>query len=126
MGLRTQAAADAKAILEDSVSGFAWPLTLTSPAGTVSALAGFASDIAESVDPETGTTVAGRRGSVAISLLSLAELPTAEAESEKRPWVVTFDDVTLAATSWKVVEVKPDRALGVVVLLLESFDASID
>ncbi len=126
MGLRATAAVDAKAILEDSASGFAWPLALTSPAGVVSLLAGFATDIAESVDPETGVVVAGRRGSVAISLLSLSEMPSAEAESGKRPWQVAFDDLTAAPTTWKVVEVRPDRALGVVVLLLEAFDASID
>jgi len=126
MGLRAQAAADAKAILEDSASGFAWPLALTSPAGVVSMLAGFATDIAESVDPETGSVVAGRRGSVAISLLSLAALPAAEAESSARPWSVVFDDLGAAPTAWKVVEVRPDRALGVVVLLLEAYDASID
>src|SRR5688572_28825044 len=126
MGLRAQAAADAKAILEDSVSGFAWPLTLTSPAGTVSMLAGLATDVAESVDPETGTTVAGRRASVTISLLSIPVLPTAEPESGARPWTVTFTDVELVAATWKVVEVRPDRALGVVLLVLEAYDASTD
>lgn len=126
MGLRATAAADAKAILEDSASGFAWPLALTSPAGVVTALAGFSTDVAESVDPETGTVVAGRRGSVAVSLSSLPEMPSAEAESGKQPWQVVFDDLTAAPTTWKVVEVRPDRALGVVVLLLEAFDASVD
>jgi hypothetical protein len=58
--------------------------------------------------------------------LSLPEMPSAEAESEKRPWQVVFDDLTAAPTTWKVVEVRPDRALGVVVLLLEAFDASVD
>lgn len=126
MGLRATIAADAKAILEDSDSGFAWPLTLTSPAGTVSVLAGFATDVAESVDPETGITVAGRRGSVTISLLSLPEMPTAEAESGKRPWQVVFNDPLLQATTWKVVEVKPDRVIGAVLLMLEAYDASTD
>jgi hypothetical protein len=126
MGLRAQAAIDAKAILEDSASGFGWPLTLTSPAGVVSMHTGFATDVAESVDPETGMLVTGRRASVAISLLSLAELPTAVADSAKRPWIVTFADTQLVASTWKVVEVRPDRALAVVVLLLETYRASTD
>lgn len=126
MGLRAQAAADAKAILEDSTSGFGWPLTLTSPAGGVSALTGFATDVAESIDPETGLAVAGRRASVAISLLSLPVLPTAVPERDRKPWIVTFADVTLAAASWKVVEVRPDRALGVVVLIVEGYRAGTD
>lgn len=130
MGLRAQAAADAKAILEDSVSGFGWPLTLTSPAGVATLLTGFATDVSESVDPETGVIVSGRQASVTISLLSLGvagvELPTGVVEKTRRPWRVTFADVTLAALTWKVVEVLPDRALGVVRLLLEAYRAGTD
>jgi hypothetical protein len=125
MGLRAIAAADAKAILEDSASGFGWPLTLTSPAGEASILTGFATDVAENVDPETGVAVSGRRTSVAISLLSLIVLPVAVADSSSRPWLVTMADVAGVMGTWKVVEVLPDRALGVVVLLLEAY-ASAD
>lgn len=125
MGLRSQAALDAKAFLEDP-AGFSWPFELTSPAGEVSALRGFATDVAESVDPETGSVVAGQRASVSVSLLSLPELPKAEPESGARPWSVVFEDLTAAPTTWKVVEVRPDRALGVVVLLLEAYDAEVD
>jgi hypothetical protein len=126
MGLRAQAAADAKAILEDSASGFGWPLTLTSPAGVATLLTGFATDVSESVDPETGVIVSGRQASVTISLLSLPELPTAVADAARRPWRVTFADVLLAALTWKVVEVLPDRALGVVRLILEGYRAGSD
>lgn len=124
MGLRAIAAADAKAILEDSGnSGFGWPLTLTSPAGVVSPHVGFATDVAESVDPETGLAVTGRRSSVAIALSSLAELPAAVHDRARRPWLVAVADVSLAAAVWKVVEVRPDRALGIVVLFLEAYIA---
>jgi len=125
VGLWEQAPVDAQAILEDP-SGFRRPITLTSPAGTASALTGFATDVAESVDPETGVLVAGRRASAAISLLSLPEMPTAEAEAGARPWQVTLTSIVGPPTTWKVVEVRPDRALGVVVLMLEAYDASID
>jgi hypothetical protein len=121
MGLRATAAADAKAILEDAAGGFGWPLTLTSPAGVESAHTGFATDVVESIDPETNVLVSSRRASVAVSLLSLAELPVAVPERERRPWLVTFADITGAVLTWKVVEVKPDRALGVVVLMLETY-----
>ena len=126
MGLRALAAADAKAIIEDSASGFGWPLVLTSPAAVATLLTGFASDVSETVDPETGIAVVGRRTSVAISLLSLTELPAAVPESDRRPWLVTMADVTGEAATWKVVEVRPDRALGVVVLILEAYRASAD
>jgi hypothetical protein len=131
MGLRAQAAADAKAILEDSTSGFGWPLTLTSPAGVATLLTGFATDVSESVDPETGIIVSGRQAAVTLSLLSLqvagVPLPAAVNEKTRRPWRVTFADVLLAALVWKVVEVLPDRALGVVRLILEGYrDAGTD
>lgn len=124
MGLRAIAAADAKAILEDSASGFGWPLSLTSPAGVTSMLTGFASDVSESVDPETGQAVSARRASVAISLLSLAELPAAVVDSDARPWRVAMNDVSGVPGTWKVIEVRPDRALGLVVLLLEEYASS--
>lgn len=130
MGLRAQAAVDAKAILEDSASGFGWPLTLTSPAGVATLLTGFATDVSESVDPETGVIVSGRQAAVTLSFLSLAaasvEMPTGVAEKGRRPWIVTFADVMLAALTWKVVEVLPDRALGVVRLILEGYRAGTD
>lgn len=122
MGLRAIAAVDAKAILEDtSASGFGWPLTLTSPAGVATLLTGFATDVAVSVDPETGVAVAARRTSVAVSLLSLVELPVAVQDSNAKPWLVTMADITGETATWKVFEVLPDRAAGVVVLLLEAY-----
>lgn len=121
MGLRAQAAADAKAILEDSTSGFGWPFVLTSPAGVVSSLVGYSTDVSESIDPETGQAVTGRRASVTVSLLSLPELPAVVHESTSRPWLVTVADAELVAATWKVADVRPDRALGVVVLLLEGY-----
>jgi hypothetical protein len=125
MGLFEQAAVDAKAILEDA-SGFRRTLTLTSPAGTTSAVAGFATDIAEAVDPETGIIVSARRASATISLLTLPELPTAEADSSRKPWLLSWVDHAGQLSTWKIVEVRPDRAIGVVVLVLEAYDASTD
>jgi hypothetical protein len=131
MGLREQAALDSQAILEDS-SGFAWPFTLTSPLGVVSPLKGFTTDIGTTIDPETGTAVAGRKASVAVSLRSLTTLvdgvavgvPVAVPDRDKKPWVVSFASIVGVTHDWKVVEVLPDRAAGVVVLLLEAYHAS--
>lgn len=126
MGLIAQAAIDARAILEDSASGFGWPLVLTSPAGVVRNVTGFRTDVSEQVDPETQVIVSGRQASVTISLASLPELPAAVPERSRRPWLVAFADVTTGEThTFKVVEVLPDRALGVVVLRLEGY-ASAD
>jgi hypothetical protein len=87
MGLKAQAVADAKAILEDSASGFGVPLALTSPAGDVLDVVGFATDDS---------------------------------------WLVAFADSAGVVGTWKVVEVLPDRALGVVVLRVEAYRAGAD
>jgi hypothetical protein len=141
MGLREQAALDSQSILEDD-SGFAWPFTLTSPLGVVSLLKGFTTDIGTTIDPETGVAVAGRKASVAVSLRTLTEplnavlvdgvlvggpivgVPVAVADRDKKPWVVTFANIAGVMSSFKIVEVLPDSAVGVVVLLLELYHAS--
>jgi hypothetical protein len=127
MGLRAQAALDARAILENSgADGFGCPIVLTSPAGDELALVGQATDVAESIDPETGVSVTARRASVALALASLPVMPESAPDESERPWLVRFDDIAGNPTLWKVAEVKPDRAIGVVVLLLEGYRASAD
>lgn len=121
MGLRTQAALDAKAIVEDGASGFGWPLALTSPLGVTSELVGLATDVGQVIDPDTGQAVTGRRASIAVARSSLAELPEAVADSSRKPWVATFADAGGIVTSWKVIEVLPDSAIGLVVMILELY-----
>jgi hypothetical protein len=120
MGLREQAILDARAILEDA-GGFTWPFTLTSPLGVVASLSGFTTDVGLTIDPETGQGVAGRRASVAVARSALAEMPEAVAESTRKPWVATFADSQGEVASWKVVQVLPDRAMGVVVMIVEKY-----
>jgi hypothetical protein len=121
MGLREQAALDAQSILQDSAMGFGWPLTLTSPLGASTQLTGYTTDVSQTIDPDTGQSVSGRRASVAVSLRSLAEMPRGEADHQRKPWTVTYADSQGVTGKWKVVEVLPDRAVSVVVLLLESY-----
>jgi hypothetical protein len=123
MGLRAQAALDAKAILEDSSSGFGMPFTLKSPDGVSVQLTGFTTDVGQTIDPETGQAVAGRQASVACALSSLPAMPTAVSSETRKPWVVTFASSAGVLGDWKVTEVLPDRAVGVVVLLLEAYHA---
>jgi len=124
MGLREQASLDARAILEDT-AGFTWPFTLTSPLGVVASLSGFTTDVGLTIDPDTGQAVAGRRASIAVARESLAEMPEAVADRSRKPWVATFADSHGAVGSWKVVQVLPDLALGVVVLILEIYQPAI-
>lgn len=120
MGLREQAALDGRAILED-LSGFAWPVTLTSPAGVVTELRGYTQDVGQIIDPDTGQAVSGRRGSVVVARASLPELPEAVEDRGRKPWIATFADSQGVIASWKVVEVAPDAVLGQVKMLVEIY-----
>jgi hypothetical protein len=124
MGLREQAKLDARAILEDT-SGFAWPVTLVSPLGVFYFVNGFTTDVGQTIDPDTGQAVAGQRASVAFARGALPVLPEAVAEGSRKPWLATFFDSEGEPATFKVIDVLPDRALGVVVLLLEVFQRAI-
>ena len=127
MGLRDQAERDLGFILEDSATGFGWPITLTTPNGSQSTFTGFSDDIAQAIDPDTGQAVSGRYASAALRLSSLYlagfSLPQGIADASSAPWLVTFNDINgLGPYVFKVQESNPDRALGIVTLLLESFE----
>lgn len=126
MGLRTQAAADLATILEDDTSGFGWSITVTDPNGTSAALKGFSTDIAASIDPDTGTLVLGRSASVALRLAALTAaglgLPKGVPDETSKPWVVVFDDINGTSHTFKVREGHPDYALGIVVCHLDEYE----
>lgn len=124
MGLRATAAADAKAILEDASSGFGWPLLVLSPAGAQFSVTGFATDIGQTVDPDTGQAVAGRRASVAVHASALPVVPEGVADATVKPWRVQYANSAGVVGLWKVVDVLPDHAMAVLVLLLEAYHAA--
>lgn len=124
--LRDLAEADLGFILEDQY-GFRWPIAVTNPDGLrVPGLFGFSNDIAQVIDPETGTAVSGRSASVAIRTGLLADnnlgIPRGISDSSKKPWVVEFDDINGGAHKFKVSESMPDRSIGVVVCMLEAYE----
>lgn len=126
MGLRELAEKDLGAILEDSVTGFGWPITITDPDGNAEALTGFSDDIAQVIDPDTGQAVSGRLASVALRASSLTSaglgLPRGIADTGSKPWVIQFDDINGNAFTFKISQSNPDRALGLVVCLLELYE----
>lgn len=126
MSLRQLAEADLGVILEDSATGFGWPISVTDPDGNVGSLTGFSDDIAQVIDPDTGQAVSGRLASVALRISSLAlvglTLPRGIADTGSKPWVVEFDDINGNAYKFKVSQSNPDRALGLVTLLLELYE----
>ena len=123
MGLRQQAAADLKAILEDSAAGFGWPVTVTDPTGARLDMVGFTNDVNLTIDPSTGISVAGRSISVALAIASLLagglDIPRAVADSASKPWLVEFEDAQGQLLRFKIADTNPDRALGIVVCMLE-------
>lgn len=126
MGLRQTAETDMRKILEDSVYGFGWSISLTNPAGTtVAGLIGFSNDISQIIDPDTGQPVSGRSATIAISIGLLTEnslaLPVAISDATSKPWIVTFNDINGNSYNFKVIHSNPDRAIGVVICLLGSY-----
>lgn len=123
MGLREQAAADLRSILEDQTNGFGWPLTLTSPDDVEGSFSGLSTDVGFLIDPQTGMGVTSRSASVALPIQALLDagfaIPTAVPEKTSKPWRVTLKDVHDVTHTFTVSESRPDRALGVVVLVLE-------
>jgi hypothetical protein len=117
MGLREIAEQDLGAIIEDDVHGFGWTISVTDPAGVnVPDLVGFSDDIAQLIDPDTGQAVSGRLASCA----GLG-LPQGVADAGIKPWLVAFLDINGNAYTFKVAQSNPDRALGIVTCVLETY-----
>ena len=125
MSLRINAEKDLGIILEDDVGGFGWPITVTDPAGASAALVGSSTDIMQGIDPDTGAMVTGRLASVALRLSSLAAaglgIPVGISDKALKPWLIRFDDINGAPYTFRVSGSRPDRALGLVVCVLELY-----
>lgn len=126
MSIRQLAESDLGLILEDGATGFGWPITVTDPSGAVRPLTGFSDDIAQIIDPDTGQAVSGRLASVALRISSLTlaglGLPKGIADAGRKPWLIQFDDINGNPYKFKVSQSNPDRALGLVTLLLELYE----
>ena len=124
-GLRELAEADMGAILEDGVYGFGYPIKVTDPAGTVADLTGFSNDISQLIDPDTGQAVSGRLATVALRISSLTAaglgLPTNISSAASKPWVIEFNDINGGAHKFKVSDGDPDRAIGLIICMLELY-----
>lgn len=124
--LRTLANTDLEAIVTDNTDGFGWPITVTDPAGTSAALVGRSNDIGLVIDPDTGLAVSGRNASVALTITSLSGaglgIPVGVEDTTGKPWVVVFDSINGAPYTFRVTSTRPDRALGIVVCILEVYN----
>jgi hypothetical protein len=126
MSLRQLAEQDLGAIVEDDTTGFGWPINLTSPSGLSRDLIGFSDDISQVIDPDTGQLVSGRLATVAFRIFSLYAagftLPRVIPGDTEKPWVVTFFDIHGYSHTFKVRQADPDRAIGLVVCILETYE----
>ena len=117
MNLRELAEADLAATIEDNSSGFGWPVTLTAPNGDAAEVMAFTSDISMVVDPDTGQAVSGRTATVFFRISTLTAkgigMPRAVSQSDRRPWLVEFDDINGTPHKFKVLAADPDRTLGI-------------
>ena len=128
MNLRDVAEADNKAILNDSLTGFGYPIIVTSPDEVTKPLTGFSNDISFSIDPDIGVAVSSRVASVALNISSLigagyTTLPEGIQDKLKKPWLVQFNDINGNAFTFKVQEGHPDRGLGIITCTLEIYEA---
>jgi hypothetical protein len=126
MGLRDQAAADNKAILEDKDFGFGWDIALTDPAETSEDFVGFSNEISQIIDPDTGQVISSKSASVAIHIASILEkfsgLPVGISDSSSKAWLVTFKNIGGISHTYKVEKSNPDEAIGMIVLILEAYE----
>ena len=125
MSLLDLAKADHASIVSDTVSGFSQLLTLINPQGLSVVVAGLAADVGQTVDPDTGVMIVGRR--VTVSLLTgplrtsgIGE-PRGIADAGSKPWVVRFADAHGNEHAFKVIQAMPDYVLGRVDCLLEAY-----
>ena len=121
MSLRRIAERDLGLILNDTQTGFGWPITLIDPLGNRFSRTGFSNDIYLLVDPDTGQAVSGRTASVALQVSSLPSLPVGISDTASRPWIVEFDDIGGRPWRFRVSETNPDRTLGIIVCILELY-----
>lgn len=126
--LRNLAAKHAQSFL---AKDFDLPIKLTSPEGIVYQLTGYATEISQGLDPQTGVMVRADKASIAFSILtflalggSREKLPYGVAESEKLPWVVEITDIVGEVKTYKVKDSYPDHAIGVQVCILENYGRS--
>ena len=125
MSLRELAKADNKAILNDDVCGFGWPIYITSPGGIRKKFTGYGDDIAQIIDPETGTPVSGRLVSATLHIQDIIDvgfdIPHGVANQHQKPWLASFSSIVGEILEFKIRESAPDRMLGQVVFILEFY-----
>mgnify|MGYP000601476612 CR=1 FL=1 len=126
MGLRQNASADLKSILENDQTGFAHDIVLIPPVGDEIALKGTTTNISSIIDPDTGQLVSGNYVEMSLVMASVyastPDLPKAEPSANKKSWKAKFSNISGVENTYRIIETLPDKELGVLVCILESFN----
>ena len=127
MGLREIVRDDIRTILADE-DGPQWPVTVIDPSGASASLKGMSNDIGQVIDDDLGVVISGRSASVTLDIFDLADeglgIPRGIEKTTSKPWIVKFDDIEGNLYTFKVQSSQPDRTVGLVVCILESYDDS--
>lgn len=125
-GVREQAGADLARIMQDDKTGPGWPVTVVEPSLAAHDLVGLSTDVAMTVDPNTGAFVSQRRAHVSLPTGPLLEKtagkwPVGVSNQAVKPWLVQFADIHGETLLFKVTTSHPDRTVGTVTLELELY-----
>lgn len=124
MGLRIEAEAALEEIIENT-DDFGWPMTLYNPSGESLPVVGLNFDVSQLIDPQTGLVVAGRTATASLRISTLLaagfDIPEGIADRTVKPWRIEVTDINANEYNLKVKESQPDRTLGLVTLVLETY-----
>ena len=112
MSIRTQAYADFKSFIDTDNDA----VTLVAPDATEYTMNGQVTRRDAQIDPQIGAQVTAPLVTVTVPLSGLATIPV------RNTWSVRTTDVTGTAIDRRVVDVRVDRTIGFVSLILEDYD----
>ena len=126
MSLRKQAALDHQNITENKCE-FGWSVFLIDPEKRKEELVGLTNDISLIIDPETGEAVSGSLITFHCSQFSIFEagfkkLPYGVSDTNKKPWLVEFEDLNGKLTTFKISSSNPDNTLNAIKFNLELYE----
>lgn len=123
MNIRELAEKDMELTLEDTVNGFAFACSITNPDKVTESFPVQSGDVHLLLENDTGIPVNNREAHVAIRISSLSakgfEIPKAQPDESKNLWLFEFADIGGKLRKFTVLDVQPDRTLGLVVISLD-------
>ncbi len=124
MSIRDLARADFAA-LSQSTADFGAVVTLTRPDGQSATVTAVPVETGATIDPDTGEMVAALKASVIVAFEAIATaglgVPEGIHESNRKPWLVSWEDVGGGAVTYKVSETRRQGTLARYEFILERY-----